>query len=60
MIAADIEKQEERMRKITLDSWQIELKWTAGEIKANAYTVYHNNAKNLMCNAMKEANLKMK
>ena len=59
IVIADIEKQEEgctsRMGKIRLDSQQIELQETTGEIEANSITMYHNNSKNPMCNAMKEA-----
>ena len=41
-----------------LDSSQNELQQTAGESEANSNTIYHNNEKYSMCNAMmKEVNL---
>ena len=59
MIAADIKNQEEgwtcRMWKTRFDYWQIERQQTAGEIESNSNTMYRNNTKNSMCNAMKEA-----
>ena len=63
MIAADIENQEEgctcRMWKIRLGYRQTERQQTTGEIESNSNTMYRNNAKNSMCNAMNEANLKL-
>ena len=43
------------MWKLRLDSCQLELPQTAGEAEAKSVTMYNNNTKNSMYNAMKDA-----